>query len=261
MHGGPVPEANLPRHVAIIVDGNGRWAEARGLARSKGHLQGGRAVATTIRRCRELAIPYLTLFGFSVANWSRPANEAGGIMDLIAGMARALAAEYARSGIRVRLIGSLQDLPAETRTNLEEIVERTSHCADLIVTVAVSYGARRDLAAAARLLAMEVAAGTIRVEDVDPHRLRSKLSTSELPDPDLLIRTGGEQRLSDFLLFEAADAELYFTDTLWPEFDEKALDRALADYAGRERRFGRTPAQVRAELDPGRAGRAASGLT
>jgi undecaprenyl diphosphate synthase len=236
---------STPKHIAVILDGNGRWAEARGLARSEGHRQGGRRLLTLIQQCLEREIPYLTLFAFSVANWARPREEVGGIMAVVSRMARELGDFFVQSGVRAQFIGELGDVPEKTHRDLEAITDLTRHCTKLVLTTALNYGSRRDLAAATRALAREACEGRLQPEEIDESAIRRWLATRDLPDPDLVIRTGGEQRLSDFLLFESAHAEIYFTAIPWPDFDDEAFERALAEFAQRERRFGRTSRQAR----------------
>jgi undecaprenyl diphosphate synthase len=236
---------NLPRHIAIILDGNGRWAAARGLPRTKGHEHGLKAVRVAIRSCRERCIPYLTLYAFSVANWSRPKEEVDALMRTCMEFAESEREECIRRGIAVQVIGDLDDLPTPTRRATEHMVEATRGGQAMTLALALSYGGRRDMVNAMRALAARARAGLVIPEEINEASLRNFLTTSELPDPDLVIRTGGEKRLSDFLLFESAYAELFFTDALWPDFSEETLDQAIAVYGRRQRRYGRTGDQVR----------------
>ncbi len=237
-----------PRHVAIIMDGNGRWAAGRGKPRHQGHRAGAEAARRTVEHCRRLGIPYLTLFAFSSENWRRPAGEVRMLMELFL---RALERETDRlveSGVRLRFIGDRERFSGALRTRMREAEERTAGNGELGVNVAVGYGGRWDIAMAARRLAERVAAGEISPEAVDEQALARELCLADLPEPDLFIRTGGEQRISNFLVWQLAYAELYFTPALWPDFGETDLDRAVAWYTGRERRFGMTPDQL--EPDP-----------
>jgi undecaprenyl diphosphate synthase len=234
----------LPRHIAVILDGNGRWAAARGLPRTKGHEHGLGAVRTIVRACRERGVRYLTLYAFSAANWSRPKAEVDGLMRICREFAEGEHDELLARGVRVEVVGELDELPTPTRRATERLVADTVGGQDMTLGLALSYGGRRDVVNAMRAIAVRAAAGLVIPEEIDEGSLRSFLTTSAMPDPDLVIRTGGEQRLSDFLLFESAYAELYFTETLWPDFDEAALDAALAAYARRQRRYGRTAEQV-----------------
>jgi undecaprenyl diphosphate synthase len=231
---------NLPRHIAIILDGNGRWAAARGLPRTKGHEHGLSAVRLSVRACHARGVPYLTLYAFSVANWSRPKEEVEGLMRICLEFAEGEREELLRRGIAVQVIGDLDDLPTPTRRAVERLVEETRGGTAMTLALALSYGGRRDMVNAMRALAARARAGLVIPEEINEASLRSFLTTSELPDPDLIIRTGGEKRLSDFLLYESAYAELFFTETLWPDFSEATLDEALAAYGRRQRRYGRT---------------------
>ncbi|WP_438000916.1 polyprenyl diphosphate synthase [Sorangium sp. So ce185] len=237
--------SNLPKHVAIILDGNGRWAAARGLPRMQGHRHGAQAVRLSVRACRDRGIPYLTLYAFSVANWSRPKDEIDALMRICQEFAEGEHDELIRRGIAVQIVGDLEDIPTPTRRAMEKLVEDTSGGTEMTLALALSYGGRRDMANAMRALAVRARAGLVIPEEINEKSLRNFLTTSAMPDPDLIIRTGGEKRLSDFLLFEAAYAELFFTDTLWPDFTEATFDEALEIYARRQRRYGRTGEQVR----------------
>lgn len=235
---------NLPRHIAIILDGNGRWAASRGLPRTAGHEEGLKAVRLAVRSCRERGVPTLTLYAFSVANWSRPKEEVDGLMRVCLEFAEGEREECIRRGIAVQVIGDLDDLPTPTRRAVERMVDETKDGKAMTLALALSYGGRRDMVNAMRALAARARAGLVIPEEINEQSLRNFLTTSELPDPDLVIRTGGEKRLSDFLLFESAYAELFFSDVLWPEFDEAVLDQALAVFGRRQRRYGRTGEQV-----------------
>lgn len=239
----------LPEHVAIIMDGNGRWAEQRGLHRAEGHAEGARAVREVVTSCREQNIRYLTLYAFSLANWSRPREEVDALMRLLLYFAEREAVELRERGIAVRVVGEIEDLPTVTRHAVERLLRMTTPPPGqepaMTLSLALSYGGRRDLIGAARALAIRAQAGQILPEEIDEDLLRSYMTTHGLPEVDLVIRTGGEQRLSDFLLFESSYAELYFTQTLWPDFTSADLDRAFEAFAHRERRFGRTGQQLK----------------
>ncbi|AKT41889.1 polyprenyl diphosphate synthase [Chondromyces crocatus] len=235
---------NLPRHIAIILDGNGRWASTRGLPRPKGHEEGLKAVRLAVRSCRERGIPNLTLYAFSVANWARPKDEIDGLMRVCLEFAESEREECIRRGVAVQVIGDLDELPTLTRRAVEHMVEATRGGTAMTLALALSYGGRRDMVNAMRTLAARAQAGLVIPEEINEASLRSFLTTSELPDPDLIVRTGGEKRLSDFLLYESAYAELFFSDVLWPDFDESVLDQALAAYGRRQRRYGRTGEQA-----------------
>jgi len=225
------------------MDGNGRWAKRRGKPRLFGHKAGVASVREMIGTCVELEIPYLTVYSFSSENWSRPEEEVSGIMSLFVEVLGRETINLNKQNVRVRLIGDIAGLPERTREAFEECVQSTAANTGLTLVVALNYGARQDLTGAAAALVAEAVAQTeAGIEDVPvevtPEQLAAHLSTAGIPDPDLLIRTSGETRLSNFLLFEAAYAELYFTDTLWPDFDRDALLEALSDYKQRNRRYG-----------------------
>ncbi len=239
---GSAPKA--PDHVAIILDGNGRWATSRGLPRTAGHEHGSKAVRTAVYGCHDRGVRTLTLYAFSAANWNRPKNEIEVLMRLCAEFAEQEVAELVRRDIKVIVIGDIDELPTRTRRATEALVQATKDCKGMKLALALSYGGRQDVVSAIRQIAIRARAGLVIPEEVNEQSLRAYLSTGELPDPDLVIRTGGERRLSDFLLFECAYAELFFTETLWPDFTEATLDEALAAYARRQRRYGRTGAQV-----------------
>jgi undecaprenyl diphosphate synthase len=247
----PARRVEVPRHVAIIMDGNGRWARQRGLERSAGHDEGARAVRTVVRTCRERGVRHLTLYAFSLANWSRPKLEVDSLMRLLIRFAEKEAAELKEKNIAVDVIGNLDDLPTATRRAVEALMAFTGELPEgmtepaMTLSLALSYSGRRDVVDAMRTIAARARAGLLLPEELDLTNLRDHFTTRGLPDVDLLIRTGGEQRLSDFLLIESAYAELYFTDVLWPDFAEGDLADAFEVYSGRERRFGRTGEQVR----------------
>jgi undecaprenyl diphosphate synthase len=227
-----------PRHVAIIMDGNGRWATARGLPRVAGHRRGADAVRRTVAAAAELGIEYLTLFGFSSENWKRPVEEVDDLMGLLRHYLRGEIAELHRNGIRVRVIGRRERLPPDIVTLIRNSEDLTRGNARLQLTVALSYGGRDEIALAAQQIAAAVRDGRLAAEAVDEACVARHLCTAELPDPDLLIRTSGEQRISNFLLWQTAYSEFVFTETLWPDFSKDDLERALEDFNGRERRYG-----------------------
>ncbi len=229
---------HLPRHVAIIMDGNGRWAQARGLPRVAGHRQGADAVRRTLVAAGELGIPYLTLFGFSSENWKRPRDEVDSLMGLLRHYLRSEIAELHRNGVRLRVIGELGRLAADIAAMIRNAEAVTRDNDRMNLTIALSYGGRAEIVAAARAIAAEVMEGRLALDRIDEAAVGRHLFTSELPEPDLLIRTSGEQRISNFLLWQCAYAELVFTKTLWPDFGRADLEQAVADYGGRERRYG-----------------------
>jgi undecaprenyl diphosphate synthase len=228
----------VPRHVAIIMDGNGRWAASRGLPRGEGHRRGVEALRRTVQAAADLGIGFLTIFSFSAENWSRPAAEIRELMGLLRRFIRHDLADLHRKGVRVRVIGERESLDAEIRRLLDEAEELTKNNEKLILVVAFNYGARQEIARAARRMAAAVAAGDLAVSAVTVDKLASYLDAPDLPDPDLIIRTSGEQRLSNFLLWQAAYSELVFVPTYWPDFDRAALESAITEYHRRERRFG-----------------------
>jgi undecaprenyl diphosphate synthase len=228
----------IPRHVAIIMDGNGRWAEARGLPRFAGHTAGVEAVRRTVRAAIELGIQFLTIYSFSTENWSRPETEVTFLMGLMRRFIRSDLAELHKNGVRIRLIGERDRVDADLLAMLDEAVEITSGNTALTLVIAFNYGGRGEIAKAAKRLACDVMYGRLDVEDITPEALGAVLDTAELPDPDLLIRTSGEERLSNFLLWQLAYAEFLFLDVLWPDFDKAQLERALQEFRTRDRRFG-----------------------
>jgi undecaprenyl diphosphate synthase len=245
----PLSEAQLephrlPRHVAIIMDGNGRWAQRRGLRRVRGHVAGVDSVRTVIRQARRLGIPYLTLYAFSEENWQRPATEIRALMGLLIRYLNRELPDLKKNEIAFQAMGDLARLPGEVQRQLAAVTAATSSSQKMVLTVALSYGSRSEIVQAAQALAREVREGRLEPQEIDQHLLSRFLYTANLPDPDLLIRTSGEYRLSNFLLWQSAYTELYFTDTLWPDFREDAFLQALLDYQGRTRRFGLTQEQI-----------------
>jgi undecaprenyl diphosphate synthase len=227
-----------PVHVAIIMDGNGRWATARGLPRIAGHRTGAEAVRRTVKAAAELGIGYLTLFGFSSENWKRPLSEIDGLMGLLRHYLRGEIAEIHRNGVRLRVIGQRARLAPDIVTLIENGEALTRDNTGLQLTIALSYGGRDEIAAAARSLAQQVAAGTLDPDAIDEMMVGEHLLTADMPDPDLVIRTSGEQRISNFLLWQTAYAEFSFTGTLWPDFAKSDLEKAVQDFHGRDRRYG-----------------------
>jgi undecaprenyl diphosphate synthase len=233
-----IDPARLPRHVAIIMDGNGRWAAQRNLPRAVGHRNGIEAVRRTVRAAGELAIPYLTVYGFSSENWRRPESEITNLMDLLKRFIKQDLATLHRNNVRVRVIGDDARLDAEILGLIAEAQRLTAGNTGLQLVAAFNYGSRGEIARAARRIAEEVASGALGPEAVTETAFETRLDTAGIPDPDLLIRTSGEQRLSNFLLWQCAYTELVFTDVLWPDFGAEALCDAIGEYQRRERRFG-----------------------
>jgi undecaprenyl diphosphate synthase len=238
LHTAEIGDFAVPRHVAIIMDGNGRWAAARGLPRGEGHRRGVEALRRTVRAAGDLGIGFLTIFSFSAENWSRPPAEIRELMALLRRFIRHDLADLHRRGVRVRVIGERGDLDPNIRRLLEEAEELTKSNNKLVLVVAFNYGARQEIARAARRIAAAVAAGDLAVSAITADKLASYLDAPDLPDPDLIIRTSGEQRLSNFLLWQAAYSELVFVPAYWPDFDRAALESAINEYRRRERRFG-----------------------
>jgi undecaprenyl diphosphate synthase len=234
----PTGEFDIPRHVAIIMDGNGRWAAQRGLPRTEGHRRGVEALRRTVRAAAELGIGALTIFSFSAENWSRPPSEIRDLMGLLRRFIRHDLADLHRSNVRVRIIGERDGLAADIASLLQEAEDLTRANTGLVLVVAFNYGSRQEIARAARRAAADVAAGRLQPNAVTTELLSRYLDAPDLPDPDLIIRTSGEQRLSNFLLWQAAYSELIFVPVFWPDFDRAALEGAIAEYHRRERRFG-----------------------
>lgn len=235
------PESNgVPIHVAIIMDGNGRWAQTRGLPRAAGHAQGAEAVLRTVKAAKHLGIRYLTLYGFSLENWKRPAKEIADLMGLLRIYLRKEIAELDREGVRIRFIGDRSLLEPDIVSLIEMSEQKTKRNTQLELIVALSYGSRQEITMAARQLASDAAAGEIDPDAIDENALEARLFTSHVPDPDLIVRTSGEKRISNFLLWQAAYAELVFTDVLWPDFSQEELENSIAEFGRRERRYGAT---------------------
>ena len=237
--------AAIPRHVAVIMDGNGRWAKSRRLPRLAGHRAGVQPVRETVRACDELGVEVLTLYAFSVENWNRPRTEINGLMQALKDTLRREQAELNENGVRLRTIGRIEDLPWDVRRQIDRTTRALGHNDGMILNLALSYGGRPEIVEAARAAAAEVAAGRMRPEDLDEERFAGFLSTQGLPDPDLLIRTSGELRVSNFLLWQIAYAEIWVTKAPWPEFGREQLYTAVLDFQNRERRFGRVAPTVR----------------
>ncbi|MDT8388976.1 MAG: isoprenyl transferase [Lentisphaeria bacterium] len=231
-------EKNIPRHVAMIMDGNGRWARRRGLSANKGHRAGAETVKRMVEACSDYGIRYLTLYAFSTENWSRSKREVSGLMTLLKRFLAERVKDLQKNDIRLNAIGDLAGLPADVRSALQKAMNDTAGNSQGVLTLALNYGARQEIAATVRDLAAKVLDGEITPADITPGLISSHLSTADLPDPDLIIRTSGELRLSNFLLWQASYSEFWFTDTLWPDFSKEDFAEALAEYARRKRRFG-----------------------
>ena len=235
---------NLPKHIAIIMDGNGRWAAKKGLNRILGHNIGVESVQAVVEEALSLNIPYLTLYAFSTDNWSRPEDEIGTLMNLLVKSLKSEFDKLIKNNIRLNTIGDLSALPKAVQNEVKRVSEKTKNNKKLVLTIALSYGAREEIEYVVKKIASEVKNNTILIENVDQSIINKHLYTRNLPDVDLLIRTSGEQRVSNFLLWQIAYAELYFTQVYWPDFGKKDLRKALLNYQNRERRFGKTSEQI-----------------
>ncbi len=230
------PQA-IPAHVAVIMDGNGRWAKARGLPRTAGHKKGADALRRTLDNCKEAGIKHLTVYAFSSENWKRPDDEVNDLMQLLRHYLKNELSNLIKNNIRLIFMGNFERLPEDVCEQVADAMEKTLP-GQFTLTIALSYGGRQEIAMAAQKMAKMVKSGAIEINDIDESLMSDMLYTAGTPDPDLLIRTGGEKRLSNFLLWQSAYTEFYFCDTLWPDFDKKDLQSALADFAKRERRYG-----------------------
>lgn len=235
----------LPTHLAIIMDGNGRWAKQKGFLRTLGHENGAKTVKKTIESCTKMGIKYLTLYAFSTENWNRPKVEVQTLMRILVKALKKELKTLMKHNIRLNAIGSLNHLPESVRKELTEVLEKTKENSQMTLSLALSYGSREELISATKQLCDKVKNNIISIEDIDESVINNHLYTRNLPDVDLVIRTSGEQRISNFLLWQIAYAEFYFTDILWPDFSEQDLIEALLNYQSRERRFGKTSEQVK----------------
>lgn len=240
-------KAGIPRHVAIIMDGNNRWAKQHGLKGVEGHKEGARAVKATVENCARLGVEVLTVFAFSSENWRRPQEEVNALMELFLEALADEVPELHDNGIRLIFIGDLSGFSERLQSQMEASMALTAHNTQMTFAVAVNYGGQWDITNAARKLAAKVQAGELSLDQITPEAMQSEISLADLPPLDLMIRTGGERRISNFLLWQVAYAELYFSDLYWPDFNLEALKAAFDDYASRQRRFGRTGDQVEAE--------------
>jgi undecaprenyl diphosphate synthase len=230
----------LPQHVAIIMDGNGRWAKRRSINRVRGHQQGANKVREIVRTNRELGIPWLTLYAFSEENWKRPQKEVGALMKLLKRFLKGELEEMQQNGIRLQSIGRIQKLPKDTRDVLLDVINQTAANKDMVLTLALSYGGRQEILDATRKIAGNLERGRIRADEISEQMISDSLYSKGMPDPELLIRTSGEYRVSNFLLWQIAYTEIYITQTLWPDFGKDEYLEALQDFQRRERRFGGT---------------------
>jgi len=236
---------NLPKHIAIIMDGNGRWAKKQGLLRAAGHERGTRGVKEAVEACAELGVEFLTLYAFSTENWNRPKIEVDTLMRLLVSSLKKEISTLEKNNISLETIGNLNSLPKKAQRELREVIEKTKNNKGLKLTLALSYGAREEIVQAAREISLKVKNNIISPSEIDESYINRHLYTHDLPDVDLLIRTSGEQRVSNFLLWQIAYAEFYFTDVLWPDFTKAHLHDAIYNYQKRERRFGKTSEQIK----------------
>jgi undecaprenyl diphosphate synthase len=239
-----IDKEKLPYHIAIIMDGNGRWAKKKNLNRISGHMKGVESVQEVVTACRELGIKVLTLYAFSIENWKRPKDEVSALMGLLKEYLLKEREEMLKNNIRLSVIGRVKDLPVDVQNTLLETIKITEACNGMILNLALSYGGRSEILHAVQDILLDFKKGKIKAEEITPHRFSRYLWTREIPDPDLLIRTSGEFRISNFLLWQIAYTELYVTETLWPDFDRQELLKAIADYQSRERRFGMISEQL-----------------
>lgn len=240
-----IDQTRLPRHLAIIMDGNGRWAKKRGLHRYQGHESGSKAVREIVEGCAELGIPYLTLYAFSTENWNRPKVEVSLLMKLLVSALKQEIKSLLDNDIKLNAIGRIENLPSGPRKELEKVMKQTKDNKRMTVTLALSYGSREEIVKTMQEISRKVKNNIISPDEIDEAVINNHLYTQNLPDVDLLIRTSGEQRISNFLLWQAAYAEFFFTDTLWPDFNKRNLLEALLAYQQRERRFGKTSEQLK----------------
>jgi len=242
-----IDKSRLPRHIAIIMDGNGRWAQEQGQDRLYGHFHGVESVRNVVEGASEIGIEYLTLYTFSTENWDRPEYEVSGLMELLVDTIRNEVPVLNKNNIKLHVIGDTEMLPLFARNELQEAIDETNHNTGLNLILALSYSSRWELVNAVKNIAFDVQAGKINPSDITQDTLQNYLTTSAFPDPELMIRTSGEYRISNFLLYQLAYAELYFTDTRWPDFRKENLAEAILDYQARERRFGKISAQLQHE--------------
>lgn len=241
-------KSKVPAHVAIIMDGNGRWAQARGLDRSEGHVEGVNTVRRITEIASELGVKYLTLYAFSTENWNRPQHEVDMLMHLIGIAIERETPDLIKNNVRLAMIGDVERMPADALNRLRGCMAQTAHCTGLVLNLALSYSARWELTNASQRIAADVKAGRLNPDDINEQTFKNYLTTADMPDPDLLIRTGGDMRISNFLLWQIAYSELYFTPTYWPDFSKDDFKNAVMQFGHRERRFGLTGEQVRGEV-------------
>jgi undecaprenyl diphosphate synthase len=237
----------LPQHIAVIMDGNGRWAKQQGKHRVFGHSNGVRAVRETSEACAELGVKYLTLYAFSTENWKRPKEEVSALMELLLKTVRIELKTLMKNDIRLRAIGNLEELPKATLSELNDAIQKTAHNKRMDLILALSYSGKSELTKAVQKISSDVAYGKLHIHDITEELISQYLYTTNIPDPELLIRTSGEKRISNFLLWQLAYSELYFTDLFWPDFNKQELYKAILDYQQRQRRFGKTSEQIQSQ--------------
>ncbi len=242
-----IDKTSIPSHIAIIMDGNGRWAKARGLERSEGHKEGVNSVRKVVEAATRAGVKYLTIYAFSTENWNRPVEEIDALMNLMVYAISKETPDLVKTGVRIVAMGDVNRLPENTLAALRKCEEDTSKCNNLTLLLALSYSSKWEISNALKLIAKDICDSKIDVEDINEDLVSNYLTTKNIPDPDLLIRTGGEKRISNFLLWQTAYSEFYFTDTFWPDFREEQLYEAIVDYQNRERRFGKTSEQIQSE--------------
>jgi undecaprenyl diphosphate synthase len=243
-----IDKNRIPAHIAIIMDGNGRWAKQRGSFRIVGHQNAITSVRDSTESCAEIGVQYLTLYAFSTENWSRPQEEVTALMELLVATIQGEISTLKKNNVRLQVIGDIESLPTHCQKSLQEGIDDTAANTGLVLTLALSYSGRWDITRATKKIAEAVSAGRLLAEDINEQTIKSFLSTAAIPDPELMIRTSGELRLSNFLLWELAYAELYVTETLWPDFKKEDLYKAVLDYQKRERRFGKTSDQLNEQI-------------
>lgn len=239
-----IDKSRIPAHIAIIMDGNGRWAKSKELDRTEGHRKGVESVRTAMKAASEIGVKYLTLYTFSTENWNRPAAEVDALMELMVQAVARETAELVENGIVLKVIGEIDRLPEKTRKALEDCLEATSKGKNSTVILALSYSSKWEITNATKRIAKDVKEGKLDISEITESLIPSYLATKEFPDPDMLIRTGGEHRISNFLMWQIAYSELYFSEELWPDFSDESLYKAVVDFQSRERRFGKTSEQV-----------------
>ncbi|HQV76957.1 MAG TPA: isoprenyl transferase [Chitinophagales bacterium] len=244
-----IDTARLPQHIAIIMDGNGRWAKAQGKHRIFGHKNGVKAVREATEACAEIGVSHLTLYAFSTENWNRPKTEVSALMELLFLTIGKEIKTLQKNNIKLNVIGHIHNLPASNQKALKEVMEATKHNTRMTLTLALSYGSREEISEATKQIAQDYKDGKIKLEDINQQTISNHLYTQQMPDPELMIRTSGEHRISNFLLWQMAYTELYFTDKFWPEFEKNDLYQAIYDFQNRERRFGMTSEQINESIN------------